>query len=97
MAKIYAEKSVSKARDFLTKFSVGTADELFVRWQAMDKYLLVKYIDGNVKRTCDDGEFIDNGNDANIPVMPLFPGYDLRWRKNVAANDDGTLRSPSEQ
>jgi dipeptidase len=94
-AAAYAEKSVAKAKKYLTTFSVGTAQELFVRWQAMDRYLLVKYMDGNVKKTDENGSFIDNGNGANIPAMPDFPGYDERWYRNVVANDDGTLRYPT--
>jgi dipeptidase len=92
MATVYAEKSADKAKKLLTDFSVETAQELFVRWQAMDKYLLVKYIDGNVKKTDENGSFLDNGNGVNIPAMPNFPGYDERWYRNVVANDDGTLK-----
>lgn len=33
----------------LGKFSVATAKQLFDRWSRLDKYLLVKYMDGNVK------------------------------------------------
>lgn len=39
-----------KARGkFLTAFSTATAQQLFDRWSKLDKYLLVKYMDGNVK------------------------------------------------
>jgi dipeptidase len=88
---LYAKKS-EKAKKYLTEYSVETAQQLFADWQKLDQYLLVKYIDGNVKKENPDGTFMDNGNDANIPEMPDFPGYDTRWRKNVADSDDGTLR-----
>ena len=39
-----------KARGkFLSEFSIATAQQLFDRWSKLDKYLLVKYMDGNVK------------------------------------------------
>ncbi len=99
--------------DAVTDFSVRTAGELFEMWGELDNYLLVKYIDGNVKKERGkggfhgfrarafggeaEGGFLDNGNDtgAAIPEMPDFPGYDLRWRDNVVANDDGTLKVPA--
>jgi hypothetical protein len=90
-------KKQSKAIEYLTRYSVGTAQTLFNTWDALDKYLLVKYMDGNLKKEKGEGGFygdgfLDNGNGANIPVMPDFPGYDERWYRNVVANDDGTLR-----
>jgi dipeptidase len=35
---------------YLTEYSVSTAGKLFDLWNKLDKYLLVKYIDGNVKK-----------------------------------------------
>ena len=37
-------------RSHLTQLSVETAQQLFDRWQRLNNYLLVKYMDGNVKR-----------------------------------------------
>lgn len=36
-------------RSHLTQLSVETAQQLFDRWQRLNNYLLVKYMDGNVK------------------------------------------------
>jgi dipeptidase len=96
-AELYAKKP-AKALEYLTAYSVNTAQTLFQLWDELDKYLLVKYMDGNVKKENDTGGFggegfLDNGNGANIPASPDFPGYDERWRRNVVANDDGTLKS----
>ncbi len=44
-AKLPAKKRVR----YLTDYSVKTAQELFDRWSKLDKYLLIKYMDGNVK------------------------------------------------
>jgi dipeptidase len=80
----------------LTDLSIQTAQGLFEMWSELDKYLLVKYMDGNVKKQNADGTFMTNGNDtgAPIPEMPDFPGYDERWKRTVAGQDDGTLRIP---
>jgi dipeptidase len=96
-AEARGAKNIAKGKALLTDFSVATAQSLFDKWNKLDKYLLVKYMDGNVKKQNADGSFIDNGNDtgAPIPAMPDFPGYDQRWKNNVAAGDDGTLRVTS--
>lgn len=88
-SELHAKKA-AKAVKYVTEYTVNTAQELFDRWSALDKYLLVKYIDGNVKKEDANG-FIENGSGVNIPVMPEFPGYDERWRRTVAGQDDGTL------
>ncbi|MDR0907226.1 MAG: C69 family dipeptidase [Rikenellaceae bacterium] len=84
-------KKPAKAVAYLTDYSVDTAQELFDKWNKLDKYLLVKYIDGNVKKE-DASGFITNGNPGTIPASPDQPGYDERWKRTVAGQDDGTLR-----
>jgi dipeptidase len=88
-AELY-KKSPKKAQEFVTRYSVEKAQKLFAEWSALDQYLLVKYIDGNVKRQNDDGSFKDNGNGRSIPEMPMFPGYDEKWKRAVA-NDAGEV------
>lgn len=82
-------------KKLLTAYSTSTADELFDRWSALDRYLLVKYIDGNVKKEDADG-FKDNGNGRNIPASPDTPGYDQRWKRAVAADHGKTIIQPEE-
>ncbi len=81
------------AEKFLTQYSLRKAQELFNLWSCLDRYLLVKYMDGNIKRQGSAGEFEDNGYGRNIPASPLFPGYGERWKRAVADGDDGTLKS----
>ncbi len=84
-AKILYDQDPALAVDFLSNYSVSTAQRLFDRWSELDKYLLVKYIDGNVKKE-ENGAFKDNGNGQHIPAMPDFPGYDETWQKAVATD-----------
>ena len=58
---------------YVTDYSVMMAQTLFDLWKQMDEYLLVKYIDGNVKGD-ETGKILDNGN-AAISRRNL-PGYD---------------------
>ena len=48
-ARAYELQSPQERREYLTRFSVSQANELFKKWKALDEYLLVKFIDGNTK------------------------------------------------
>jgi len=83
------KESPDKAREFLTDYSVKTAQELFEKWVVLDRYLLVKFMDGNVKKQDAQGHFKDNGYSKSIPEFPFQPGYSDRWKKAVK-EDAGT-------
>ena len=88
-----AEKLTGAERTrLLNDFSVSNAQKMFRNWQALDQYLLVKYIDGNVKSQNADGTFRDNGNGCNIPDGIEFPGYNEKWKRAVAADNGEILR-----
>lgn len=86
-----AEMSAGRARKYLTRYSTQTAQKLFDKWVELDRYLLIKYIDGNVKGENADG-FIDNGNGRDIPGRIEWPGYNEKWKRAVAADNGEVLR-----
>lgn len=65
---------------FLTDFDAKAAANTIKRWKELDNYLLVKYLDSNVKQE-ENGEFIRNGH--GYPVKPKQPGYPDSWKKQV--------------
>lgn len=75
-----------------TEFSLERAQELFSRWAELDRYLIVKYIDGNVKGEDEQG-FIDNGNGKRIPGRIEQPGYSEAWKRMVAEDNGEVLRT----
>lgn len=81
---LYAE-SPELAREFLTGYSCQQADAVTKQWIDLSNYLLVKYIDGNIKKE-KDGKFLDNG--TGVAVSPDQPGYSEAWKRAVA-NDAG--------
>jgi len=83
--------ALSDPRPLLTQYSTATAQRLFDLWNDLDKYLMVKYIDGNVKRENERG-FMDNGYDRNIPAAPLQPGYSEEWKRAVATDAGERLK-----
>ena len=84
----YKEK---KARKLATDFTLAAAERVFDIWVELDKYLMVKYIDGNVKGEDENG-FIDNGNGKDIPGKIEQPGYSERWKRAVAKDNGEVLK-----
>ena len=82
--------SAKKKTKIATEFSTSTAQSLFDIWVNLDKYLMVKYIDGNVKGEDENG-FMDNGNGKDIPGEIEQPGYSEKWKRAVAADHGKTL------
>ena len=80
-----------KKNKIATEFSVGMAQSLFHTWETLDKYLMVKYIDGNVKGE-ENGEFVDNGNGKDIPGIIEQPGYSENWKRAVARDKGEVLK-----
>ena len=81
------------AREFLTDFSVNAAQALFEKWVELDKYLIVKYIDGNIKHQNPDGSFTHNGNDERIPASPQYGGQTQKWKEAVVKDNGKILES----
>lgn len=91
-AKMSAASSPKARRKALTAWSVAKAGELFAKWQQLDRYLLVKFIDGNVKGEDGNGNFVDNGNGKDIPGEIEQPGYSEKWKRAVAADKGEVLK-----
>ena len=81
----------AKKSKIATEFSVAMAQRLFNIWVDLDKYLMVKYIDGNVKGE-ENGKFIDNGNGKDIPGLIEMPGYSENWKRAVARDKGEILK-----
>jgi dipeptidase len=79
------------ARDFLTDYSVSMGMMTFDNWKKLGEYLLVKYMDGNIKKE-KDGEFLTNGFTDNIPEMPIQTGYPEWWYKVIVEKTGDHLK-----
>ena len=76
----------------MTAFCVDNANMLFRKWQDLDKHLLVKYIDGNIKRQNEDGSFVTNGYSDDIPEYPIWEDYSDKWKESVVRDNGDVLR-----
>ena len=85
------EKDPELAREFITDYSISTAEQTFRRWKELGQFLLVKYIDGNVKKEI-NGEFQYNGMGGNVPASPNQPGYPEWWYEKIVEKDGEKLK-----
>ena len=80
------------AASYLDGESRDNAVSMFNEWKRLDKYLLVKYIDGNIKRQNEDGSFVTNGYSDDIPEYPVWEDYSDKWKENVVRDNGDVLR-----
>ena len=73
-----------QVKQYLTSYSVSTADAIFSAWKKMEETLLVKFIDGNVKAQNEDGTFVHSPESEGIPDGLTQPGYTEYWKEAVA-------------
>jgi hypothetical protein len=73
----------------LNEFSVNSALASTTRWKTLGEYLMVKYMDGNVKKE-KDGKFMRN--DYGQPEYPDFPGYDEQYYRNIVKETGDKLK-----
>lgn len=69
---------------FLTDYSVNQANGMTKEWKKLSQYLIVKFIDGNIKKE-KDGAF--ERTETGMPPSPDQPGYPEWWKKVIV---DGT-------
>ena len=78
-----ADKGIAAVNDYSNK----AANEMFNRWRQLYHYLLVKYIDGNIKKE-ENGKFLYNGTENPQPEFPMQPKYP-EWYYRMIIDDAG--------
>ncbi len=84
-------KDTATAREYLTDYSVNMGNYTVGRWKELGQYLLIKYIDGNVKKEV-NGKF--QRNEYGYPASPDQPGYPDYWKKAVIRDTGEKLLVP---
>ena len=89
--QLYAENEHS-AIDYLTDFSVNTAERLVKEWKDFYKYLFIKYMDGNIKTQ----QAVPSGYKYFSPKVE-WPGYDEKWMRAVVNEVGEKLAFPKSK
>ena len=87
-----SRKAIGSMKKAATKFSVNTAQELWEKWSNLDDYLMVKYIDGNIKKQDESGAFLNNGHHPAQPAFPSQPGYSEKFLRAIAEDNGEVLK-----
>lgn len=93
MDKVAVGMNETDARIFLTNFSCTQAENSTAAWKKLGQYLLVKYMDGNIKAE-KDGKFLQN--DHKIPLNLIRAGYPDAFLKKIVIENPG-LRVKTQQ
>jgi dipeptidase len=91
-AQVLNETNPELAREFVTNYSVNMGDYTVKRYKELGQFLLVKYIDGNIKKE-ENGVFLRTPD--GYPVSPDQPGYSEQWKEIVVKDAGKKLKMPA--
>lgn len=92
--KVAVGMTETDARAFLSDFSVAQAQNSTNSWRKLGEYLLVKYMDGNIKKEDKNG-FIQN--ESNIPPSIIRAGYPEEFLRKMVQEKPGTRVLTNEE
>lgn len=94
--KILKTKDEAEIKNIITRFSNEKAQQTMKAWKSLSQFLLVKYIDGNIKKE-QNGIFEESPYRKGQCVFPEQPEYPKQWYKMIVNDNGKTLKVPSEQ
>lgn len=89
-ATLPATAAVAEVSGALDALTLAAAADVTRDYKALGDYLLVKYLDGNVKKETAPGQF--ERTPEGTPVYPDFPGYDERYYRSIVESEGDRLR-----
>jgi len=92
--KVAVGMSEADARVFLTDFSVAQAENSTAAWKKLGEYLLVKYMDGNIKKE-KEGKFVQN--EYKIPTSIIRAGYPEEFLRKMIKENPGLKVKTAEE
>ena len=81
MMEMVKDKPLDEQRALLTWASHNLADGATQAFFALNDFLTVKFLDGNIKKQNPDGSF--ERSETNLPVQPEFGGYNERYFRSI--------------
>jgi hypothetical protein len=59
----------------------------------LEEFLLIKFIDGNIKQQNEDGTFKDNGSGKGIPARPINDIPRERWLRAIVKDHGEVMKA----
>ena len=89
-----SSKPYKKIVNYVTDYTVKTAQDQFKAWTALEEELLVKFMDGNVKPQNADGSFVHSDYSEGVPAKVEWPGYTELWKETVSQEHGEIIKVP---
>ncbi|MDR0419620.1 MAG: C69 family dipeptidase, partial [Prevotellaceae bacterium] len=89
LSMLFNGNSKETAIQYLTAFSKAQAERMHSRWQDLDKFLLIKFIDGNVKK--EKKGWFERTKEKQCP-MPDQPQLPEKWRRAIVDDNGEVLK-----
>ncbi|MFA6806991.1 MAG: C69 family dipeptidase, partial [Bacteroidales bacterium] len=86
--------SPDQMRSDITRFSIAKSDQTFKTWKKLSQYLLVKYIDGNIKKE-KDGKFMESPYRQGQNVFPEQKPYPTKWLEMIIKDHGDIIKVPA--
>jgi len=90
-AKTLYDQDKDMGIQFITDYSVNTANALVAKWYRFYQYLFMKYKDGNIMKS-KGWQIQDNGNNNGVPEFPDQPGYGDDFYKTIIDDNGDNLK-----
>lgn len=81
LAELVAAGEINAAVDAVNKEGAEIAKEATDEYRDLAQFLMVRFMDGNMKKLDADGNF--QYNEYGIPLYPDFPGYDKAYYERI--------------
>lgn len=94
LAAIVTSGDMEAYRNAVNREGAEVAKKATDDYRNLAQYLLVKYMDGNMKKTDANGNFIKS--EYGLPVSPSFPGYDKKYYENIVKETGDHFKLPKE-
>lgn len=90
LAVSLAAVPVAESASVTNSLTAQAAADVTAAYKNLGDYLLVKYLDGNIKKETDDGQFARTPE--GMPVQPVFAGYNERYFRQIADSEGDRLK-----
>jgi hypothetical protein len=77
-----------------TNFSLEKANQMMKSWTKLSQFLLVKYIDGNIKKET-NGKFEESPYRKGQCVFPEQPQYPQKWYEMIVKDHGDVIKVPT--
>ena len=82
-----------EALEFLTDYSINQANGMTHEWKKLSQYMIVKFMDGNIKK---EKEGVFERTETGMPASPNQPGYPEWWKKVIVQGTGSHLKMIGE-